>query len=348
MSLSQHRHLNHHRNNHQLSILCLDSGFSFEILCLDRVPYLIVRSIDFDTTNSRVAFDLNMSPLLLCPIDGGRRSESEGDSSSLDDSTYTYTYTYTYTCMFHESIVPSPSANPSPYAYSSPDRDCFAETKTKTHEHSSKPPKGQTTYRIGHGPTTTTIARRSGSGFGSIVVVWALLVSLLATTGSFLVEARPAAAASRILGIGNGRLQPKQSQSQSQSQPSIYTWGNFGHVPEPQPLASRVETKLRRLVGAYRDTIIARWTAFIEHHSSLSRCLALGLRCARTYVFWYFSEDCFVSIYEDRWHAERNPDAFFGSEGMWVSKGGHKDVVRKRIQRSKRNRQWVGLGYTPR
>lgn len=55
-----------------------------------------------------------------------------------------------------------------------------------------------------------------------------------------------------------------------------------------------------------------------------------------------------VSIYEDRWHAERDPEAFFGSQGMWISKGGHKEVVRRRMQRSKRNRQWVGLGYTPR
>jgi hypothetical protein len=120
-------------------------------------------------------------------------------------------------------------------------------------------------------------------------------------------------------------------------------------VPEQsQPLASRAATKLRNFVGSYRDRIIARWTAFLKNHSSVSGCLALGLRAARTYVFWYFSKDCLDSIYEDRWHAERKPDAFFGNEGMWVSKGGHKDVVRKRIQRSKRNRQWVGLGYTPR
>ena len=34
---------------------------------------------------------------------------------------------------------------------------------------------------------------------------------------------------------------------------------------------------------------------------------------------------------------------------MWLTQNtAHKDVVRRRLKRGKRNRQWVGIGYTPR
>jgi hypothetical protein len=260
-----------------------------------------------------------MSPL-LCPIGGGFRSESEGDSSP--DST----------CIFHVSASSQESLREDSFRISeqnpssSPDRDNFVKKNDRTRK-----------YRLGHG----YIFRHS-------VVVWALLASILAATGSFLAEARPAAkpvATWGTLRIAKGRsiIPPP-----TQQQPSLYAWGNFGHLQEPQPLAARVETKLRKLAVSSRDSITARWGKFVGNHNTLSKCFALSLRLARTWVFWFFSKDCLASIYEDRWHAERNPDAFFGNEGMWVSKGGHKDVVRKRIQRSKRNRQWVGLGYTPR
>eukprot|EP00536_Pseudo-nitzschia_multiseries_P018680 jgi/Psemu1/328897/estExt_fgenesh1_pg.C_28920001 len=149
-----------------------------------------------------------------------------------------------------------------------------------------------------------------------------------------------------------------------------YRWGNFGQSSATtttrtspghlnhRPLKDRLSNlavRLRRkatvtirnqqqqLLQKLQSSFSLSFSSFSL--SSLSQTL---LRAARAWVFWYFSKDSMASIYEDLWHAERDPEDFFGSGGMWISKGAHKSVVRRRIQRSKRNRQWVGLGYTPR
>lgn len=130
---------------------------------------------------------------------------------------------------------------------------------------------------------------------------------------------------------------------------SLTTWGNFGHEPDRTPVRRKIEVWMSQKMGDTISLARSRWEMFVTETLTRPRVLlSLAVRGIRTWIFWYFSKDCLASIYEDRWHAERNPDAFFGSEGMWISKGAHKDVVRRRIQRSKRNRQWVGLGYTPR
>lgn len=132
------------------------------------------------------------------------------------------------------------------------------------------------------------------------------------------------------------------------SQPNpLYAFGNFGHKPEHVCLARRCEAKVCRLVDEAKDALLIRWERFLAD-LTISKVFGWALKAGRTWVFWFFSKDCLASIYEDRWHAERDPDKFFGNEGMWISKGAHKDVVKRRIQRSRRNRQWVGLGYTPR
>ncbi len=127
----------------------------------------------------------------------------------------------------------------------------------------------------------------------------------------------------------------------------LYSWGNFGHEPERLSLPARIEARIGQLVQSLIERVKLEWKIFLEE-LTVGKTFRFLLRCARTCVFWYFSRDCLVSIYEDQWHAERDPTNFFESEGMWISKGAHKDVVRRRIQRSRRNRQWVGLGYTPR
>ena len=125
---------------------------------------------------------------------------------------------------------------------------------------------------------------------------------------------------------------------------SFYHWGNFGHLPPPAPLLVLGRHHLGQMLRDLRCKLKQK----IQQTLTLQNLWKLSLRLFRTWVFWYFSKDAMASIYEDRWHAERDVEGFFGSGGMWISKGAHKDVVRKRIQRSKRNRQWVGLGYTPR
>lgn len=127
----------------------------------------------------------------------------------------------------------------------------------------------------------------------------------------------------------------------------LYAFGNFGHEPKHVCLARRFEARICRLVDEAKDALMIRWERFLAD-LTISKVFGWALRAGRTWVFWFFSKDCLASIYEDRWHAERDPDKFFGSEGMWISNGAHKDVVKRRIQRSRRNRQWVGLGYTPR
>jgi len=137
---------------------------------------------------------------------------------------------------------------------------------------------------------------------------------------------------------------------QKSSTSSIYRWGNLGNE---RKIRETNQHKLTRHLKLARIAItdILNFQLRIEQlkdQLKLGKLVKFGLRCFRTWVFYYFSKDCFDSIYEDRWHAERNPEDFFGGGGMWISKGGHKEVVRKRMQRGKRNRQWVGLGYTPR
>ena len=127
----------------------------------------------------------------------------------------------------------------------------------------------------------------------------------------------------------------------------LYSWGNFGHEPERLSLPARIEAYIGRLVQSLIARVKLEWKIFLSE-LTVGKCFRFFMKCARTWVFWYFSRDCMVSIYEDQWHAERDPTNFFESEGMWISKGAHKDVVKRRIQRSRRNRQWVGLGYTPR
>jgi hypothetical protein len=184
-----------------------------------------------------------------------------------------------------------------------------------------------------------------------------ILASLLLVSTPLVAEARPVARAGvpRITAAPVVPVTPKtkqmqlQKQQQQQQTPtSLYLWGNFGQEPEPLPLVARMEAKLRRLLSKWIAALKLRWQRFLAEDLTPSNCLAFTLRVCRSWVFWYFSKDCLASIYEDQWHAERDPDSFFGSGGMWISKGGHKDVVRKRLQRSRRNRQWVGLGYTPR
>ncbi len=140
------------------------------------------------------------------------------------------------------------------------------------------------------------------------------------------------------------------SLSSSQTHP-LYSFGNFGHLPKPVSISNRLKARICNRFKTFQEALLLRGQRFLQRflqELTFSKLLGWAMRAARMWVFWFFSKDCLSSIYEDRWHAERDPDTFFGAEGMWVSKGAHKDVVKRRIQRSRRNRQWVGLGYTPR
>ena len=129
----------------------------------------------------------------------------------------------------------------------------------------------------------------------------------------------------------------------------LYAWGNLGHTPQRISLAKQIETKTRNLVESCATRLANECESFVAS-LTMSKCFGFALGTARRWVFWYFSKDCMKSLVEDRWFAERDPDKFFGDQGggMWITKGGHKEVVKRRMKRSKRNRQWVGLGYTPR
>ena len=152
------------------------------------------------------------------------------------------------------------------------------------------------------------------------------------------------------IGASSGTPQPLSplamaKPSSSSAVSLLHQWGNLGYKPQTIPLQDIWKDKLRRFVTT---TIIEKIRDEFKLLRTRLLTTNLAMRLARTWVFWFFSKDCLSSIYEDKWHAERDPDAFFGNDGMWISTGAHKDVVRKRMQRSKRNRQWVGLGYTPR
>ena len=133
-------------------------------------------------------------------------------------------------------------------------------------------------------------------------------------------------------------------------QPSyLYRWGNLGHTIL---VKETIPQKLIRLIQ-FSNRTIKEWIEIniiteITNHFNIPGITKLSLRIFRTWVFYFFSKECMDSIYEDKWHAERSPEDFFGDGGMWVTTGSHKEVVRRRMSRSKRNRQWVGLGYTPR
>jgi len=192
-----------------------------------------------------------------------------------------------------------------------------------------------------------------------------LLALLLVFNNTFIVDARTTTTNRIIItpisGHGNrmvsrkddGKRRQRQRQyqkSKSNTLLSLYQWGNLGNN---QKIKETNQQKLIRLLKFSHRSItqkidLDKRLEQLKNQFTFQKILNLSLRAFRTWIFYFFSSDCFDSIYEDRWHSERDPDDFFGGGGMWISKVGHKEVVRRRMQRGKRNRQWVGLGYTPR
>jgi hypothetical protein len=129
----------------------------------------------------------------------------------------------------------------------------------------------------------------------------------------------------------------------------LYRWGNLGNN---SIIKETLKQKIIRFIKFTRRNI-NNWIEIniieeIKNHLNIINIIKFLIRILRIWIFYFFSKDCMESIYEDKWHAERDPEDFFSNGGMWISKGSHKEVVRRRMNRSKRNRQWVGLGYTPR
>jgi hypothetical protein len=149
---------------------------------------------------------------------------------------------------------------------------------------------------------------------------------------------------------GGGDNKSTTTTTRSKPPPSsLYRWGNLGHntlIKETlkQKIIRYIKYSHRNIIEYIELNIIQE----LKNHLNMKDITKFSLRIFRTWIFYFFSKDCMDSIYEDKWHAERSPEDFFGSGGMWISTGSHKEVVRRRMNRSKRNRQWVGLGYTPR
>ena len=116
-------------------------------------------------------------------------------------------------------------------------------------------------------------------------------------------------------------LEPNNSKKKRKQKHALYQWGNLGSsensyydlVVRREPLFVKVERYL--LVWTRRVTAWChRHVAQLSHYlSQPHNILALSLKVFRYWVFYFFSRDCFQSLYDDRWHCERDPDDFFGS-----------------------------------
>jgi len=139
------------------------------------------------------------------------------------------------------------------------------------------------------------------------------------------------------LKVNSRAVKPSVSSSPS----TLNRWVNFGKDEKESC------TFINRKMKVVRNWISTQWKRV--RNIKYREIVSLSIQLFRAWIFWYFSKDCFRSIYDDQWHAERNPKKYFGDEGMWVSKSNnHNEVVKRRIKRNQRNRQWIGIGYTPR
>lgn len=63
-------------------------------------------------------------------------------------------------------------------------------------------------------------------------------------------------------------------------------------------------------------------------------------------VFGFYTKNSILSILEDQWEAERNPEKVFSQRGIWYQ--GERKVVKRRTVQASVMRKYVGVGYTPR
>ena len=121
-------------------------------------------------------------------------------------------------------------------------------------------------------------------------------------------------------------LKPNTSKKKRKQKHALYQWGNMGSsensyydLVRREPVFVKVERYL--LVWTRRVTAWChRHVVQLSHYlSQPHNILALSLKVFRYWVFYFFSRDCFQSLYDDRWHCERDPDDFFGSGRYYYS-----------------------------
>lgn len=65
-------------------------------------------------------------------------------------------------------------------------------------------------------------------------------------------------------------------------------------------------------------------------------------------IFGYFTADSVLSIWDDEWAAERDPQRYFAATSWRWHHERERDVVRRRVFKDRTIRKLVGAGYTPR
>jgi hypothetical protein len=69
-------------------------------------------------------------------------------------------------------------------------------------------------------------------------------------------------------------------------------------------------------------------------------------RIIHLFVFYACTKNSMISIFDDQWEAERDPDSFFSQRGIWHH--GERTVVKRRTVQASIMRKYAGVGYTPR
>mmetsp|Transcript_7488 Transcript_7488/g.18436 ORF Transcript_7488/g.18436 Transcript_7488/m.18436 type:complete len:272 (-) Transcript_7488:2500-3315(-) len=67
-----------------------------------------------------------------------------------------------------------------------------------------------------------------------------------------------------------------------------------------------------------------------------------------TLIFGYFSYDSILSVWDDEWSAERDPEKYFSATSWKWQHERERAVVRRRVFKDRTIRKLVGAGYTPR
>jgi hypothetical protein len=172
---------------------------------------------------------------------------------------------------------------------------------------------------------------------------WLLFLWLTALAGSIqVVKCQP------HLPMGSlrrARFSPSSTAAKPPSsiQPYMYHLGSVAYVECPKD-DNNVHPFLKSPLIITLQNFFLGVREKADQKRGFTRLLARGLRL---WLVWHCTKNVFVTIFEDRWEAERDPERFFGKGHIWLSNA-HKQTVKRRMKRGERNRMWVGIGYTPR